>query len=251
MSSGLLTPQSDGASISSFPAIDNQSQELPGKVATIRLAEDVPLRSIEGRSTDSSGGVNISRETVHSWTPSLSLTPPPANDSETRDYLRSGGFGGVPASRGATASIDGRLGMSEVEAAIEVVARGSDGPGASLHPEIRADSNSSSHRRVSRKRSSSRTNIAPHDVTHEELPRDRFHEPVFQQAFSDTKRFISDLTDVLSTSSLCNDPGSTMRRLHEEAGNLARFQCPSTRTVGFVGDSGVGEYDQVANTVLS
>jgi hypothetical protein len=46
MSGGLLVPR-DGASISSFPVADNQSQELAEQIATIRLDEDVPLPSTE------------------------------------------------------------------------------------------------------------------------------------------------------------------------------------------------------------
>jgi hypothetical protein len=110
-----------------------------------------------------------------------------------------------------------------------------------LRLESSAVGNSSSQRRASRRRSSSRTNASPHNVMDEEPPNDRFHEPTFQQAFFDAKRFMSELTDVLSSSSIHNEPDSTMRQLHEEAQKLARFQCPSTRTVGFVGDSGVGK----------
>jgi hypothetical protein len=219
-----------------MPSVDNQSQELAGQVGAIRLSEDVPPPSIEGSPTDSSGGANISRGpgTAHSRTPSLSLTPPLTNAPED---LRS-----RPATRGAANSIDGRLGMSELADAIEGVARNSDSSGALLRPQSPALDNSSSQRRVSRRRSSSRTNIAPHNVMDEEPPNDRFHQPTFQQAISDAKQVMSKLTDVLSSSSIRNDPDSAMRQLYETAGKLANFHCPSTRKVGFVGDSGVGEY---------
>jgi len=219
-----------------MPSVDNQFQELAGQVGAIRLSEDVPLPSIEGSSTDSSGGANISRGpgTAHSRTPSLSLSPPPTNASED---LRSG-----PATHGAANSIDGRLGLSELTDAIEGIARNSDSSGALLHPQSPAPGDRSSQRRVSRRRSSSRTNTAPHNVMDEEPPNERFHQPTFQQAISDAKQIMSKLTDVLSTSSIGNDPDSTMRQLYEKAANLANFHCPSTRKVGFVGDSGVGEY---------
>ncbi|KAF4626102.1 hypothetical protein G7Y89_g12058 [Cudoniella acicularis] len=239
VSSGVLISYSDGDSTSSFPVADNQSQGLAEQVATMRLSEDIPLPSTEGGSSDSLlGGANILRGTTHSRTPSLSLTPPVDE-----------GMGGGPASRRATGSIDDRLGMSEVATAIERIAIGSDNPGVSLRPESPAASNDSSHRRASRRRSSSRINMPPHDVVDEELPHDRFHEPTFQQAFLDAKRSVSKLTDVLSSSSIHNEPDSTMRRLHEEADKLAGFQCPSTRTVGFVGDSGVGK-SSLLNSLL-
>jgi hypothetical protein len=237
----VLIPQGDSASISSFSVTDDQSQELAEQMATIRLDQDVPLPSTEGSSIDSLGGANISRGASHSRTPSLSLTPP-ADASETRDSLHTDRQQGDLASR-ATNSIDGRLGMSEISAAIDSIARGSRRHEALLHAESPAGDNSSTHRRASRRRSSSRISTVPHDVTDEDPPSDPFHDPTFQQAFSDAKRFMSDLTAVLSSSTLHSEPDSTMRRLHEEAGNLARFICPSTRTVGFIGDSGVGEFD--------
>ena len=241
MSSGLLVPR-DGASTSSFPVADNQSQELAEQIATIRLGEDVTLPSTEGGSTDSFGGVNVSRGASHSRTPSLSLTPPPADGSDTYDSLHPERQRGDPASR-APNSIDGRLGMSAVSAAIGGIAGGSDSPSALLHAESAAAHNNSARRRGSRRRSSSRPNIAPHNVMDEDPPSDPFHEPTFQQAFSDAKRFMSELVAVLSSSSLHSDPDSTMRRLHEDTIKLAQFLCPSTRIVGFVGDSGVGKFD--------
>lgn len=133
--------------------------------------------------------------------------------------------------------------MSKVAAAVEGVAGGSDIPSVLLQPRSPAVEDSLPPRRHSRGRSSSHTKMAPHRVVEEELPEDRFNEPTFQQAFSDAKWFMSELTDVLSSSSMCNELDSTVRRLHTEAGNLARFHCSSTRTVGFVGDSGVGKYN--------
>jgi hypothetical protein len=79
-------------------------------------------------------------------------------------------------------------------------------------------------------------------VKDEELPNDRFNEPTFQEAFSDAKRLVEKLTAVLSSNTIRHEQDSTMRQLHEQASKLARFHCPSTRTVGFVGDSGVGKY---------
>ena len=49
------------------------------------------------------------------------------------------------------------------------------------------------------------------------------------------------LATVLSQSSSHRDPGSTAKKLYDAATKLAAFEPPSTRTIGFVGDSGVGK----------
>ena len=48
---------------------------------------------------------------------------------------------------------------------------------------------------------------------------------------------------------LHHEPDSVMRRLHRETEKLSRFECPATRTVGFVGDSGVGK-SSLLNSLL-
>jgi len=225
----LLTSQSDSASITSTTVADNQLfQDLAQHVRTIRLSQDVPRQSIEGSSTDSSGGVPISRGTTHSRTPSVALTPPPAGSSEVL---------------GPVSSIDGRLGMSEVADAIEGIVRGSDGPGVYLRAESPAAGSTYTPRRY-RRRSSSPNSVTRYDVTKEELPNDLFHTAAFQQAFSDAKRLMVELSEVLSSSNVHHEPDSSMRGLCERASELSRFHCPSTRIVGFVGDSGAGTCSQ-------
>lgn len=90
------------------------------------------------------------------------------------------------------------------------------------------------------RRRSSSVNARPYDVADEEPPQDRFHDPAFQQAFADARSLMAQLADVLGSGTLHLEPDSVMRGLREKAGGLARFQCPPTRTVGLVGDSGVG-----------
>jgi hypothetical protein len=89
-----------------------------------------------------------------------------------------------------------------------------------------------------RRRSSSAVEL--HNVADEELPQDAFHSLEFQQAFQDAKQLMSNIEAVLGSSDIHNEPESAMRKLHQEAGRLADFQYPATRTVAFVGDSGVG-----------
>lgn len=177
--------------------------------------------------------------------PSLSPTPPSsttrlsqnaANGAKDKDQamLREGGGTNrkdACLENMRRSSPDSSLNMPDVAAAIEGAARSSSDQAALLEPRNPAIGKGS-NRRFS--------NIIPHNIREEESPQDRFHDPVFQQAFGNAKRLMSDLADVLGSSSLDTDPDSTMQRLHREARDLAQFQCPSSRIVGFVGDSGVG-----------
>lgn len=92
-----------------------------------------------------------------------------------------------------------------------------------------------------RRRSSSRLAEPRHEVESEELPSEPFHAPAFQAAFGDAKDLVSMIRDGLSTSDLSGDPESTLARLVRESTRLANFECQNTRTVGLVGDSGVGK----------
>jgi hypothetical protein len=137
------------------------------------------------------------------------------------------------------------LGMSDMAAALDGVATGSDYPASRLSPEYQGIGGQPSNQASSRRRrSSSRISIPSHDVRDEEPPHNGFHEPIFQQAFGDAKMLMVELVDVLGSSSLHNDADSTMRRLYKQTTDLAHFQCPSSRIVGFVGDSGVGKLDR-------
>jgi hypothetical protein len=105
----------------------------------------------------------------------------------------------------------------------------------------------SGHRR---RRSSSRVNLPPYDVQDEVPPKDRFHDPAFQTAFRDAKEVVADLRVALSSSALHVEEGSTIRRLDEMARSLYQFRCPSTRVVGFVGDSGAGKFQLLPLLIL-
>lgn len=132
--------------------------------------------------------------------------------------------------------------MSQVADAIDDIVTGSpESPIVLLRPEQPGVCNNTPQRR---RRSILRTNTVPHDVADEELPHDQFHESSVQSAISDARRVASELADVLSSSSLSNTPDSTIRRLYVEAQRFSQFRCQSARTVGFVGDSGVGKYSQ-------
>lgn len=133
--------------------------------------------------------------------------------------------------------------LSDVAVAIDAVARGADTREQTLDTEESSvPARTPSPRRGPRgRRSSSRVMVLRYDVRNEPAPVDAFNAPTFQHAFREAKRLMSTMAGVLSSSSLHDDPDTTMHRLQGEARDLAGFQHPSTRKVGFVGDSGVGE----------
>ena len=86
-----------------------------------------------------------------------------------------------------------------------------------------------------------------YDVRNEKPPDDCFNNSPFQEAFRGAKLIMDDLAAVLNSGSHQFEPDSTMKRLHKNAQDLARFQCPSSWIVGFVGASGVGQLHHKAN----
>ncbi|KAF5714445.1 hypothetical protein FMUND_7407 [Fusarium mundagurra] len=162
---------------------------------------DTPLPSTEGITETSS-----SPPSHRHRTPSVSLTPPGGTREETH---------------GLTSAIN-NIRLSDTNGH------------ASLSPEPRRSRNG-----TPRRRRSSTGAAQQHDVADEELPDDAFHSPEFQGAFRDAKQLMSNIQSVLGSSNVHEGSESTMRKLHEEAGKLAAFEYPATRTVGFVGDSGV------------
>ncbi|KAK1447563.1 hypothetical protein CMEL01_09402 [Colletotrichum melonis] len=109
--------------------------------------------------------------------------------------------------------------------------------------------NSLSPRPPRRSRGRSEAALVYHDVKDEELPESRFYDPAVQNAIKDAKALMTQLAGVLEDSPLHINPDSTIRRLYGQALDLSQFEGPSTRTVGFVGDSGVGK-SSVLNSLL-
>jgi hypothetical protein len=93
---------------------------------------------------------------------------------------------------------------------------------------------------TARRRRSSRLSQPRHEVQDEAPPEDRYHAREFQQALAEAQDSMAQLRDVLATHSLHHEPDTVMQRLFRDAQTLCSFQRPSTRTVGFVGDSGAG-----------
>ena len=211
--------------------------------ALIEMA-DIPIPSTETESLPN-GSPSTPRSSISRLrTPSVSITPPPATRTQGTPVRSRNGSSQEEVVRGMNhmrlSEQNGVDNLSDVAEAVDRVARGSDSRAVSLTPEPTASRAGTPRQRRRSRRSSSGVGRLPHSVLDEELPQDAFHSPEFQQAFRDAKQLMSTVEGVLGSSSLHNSPESTIRRLHKEAGELARFEYPSTRTVGFVGDSGVG-----------
>lgn len=133
-------------------------------------------------------------------------------------------------------------GLSEIRAALsnlfDDVGRQSPQP-SNPTPAFRQISLSPRPPRRSRGRSEGP--LVYHEVKDEELPESRFYDPAVQSAIKDAKALMTQLANVLEENPLHTNPDSTIRRLHGKALDLSQFEGPSTRTVGFVGDSGVGK----------
>jgi hypothetical protein len=101
---------------------------------------------------------------------------------------------------------------------------------------------STSGRRSSafRRRSGSHVSHPTHNVADENFSEELFHETRLQEALTNATALVTSLFHVLGSSSLHNEPDSAIRGLSLDASAMSNFQCPSKRTVAFVGDSGVG-----------
>ncbi|KAK5988118.1 hypothetical protein PT974_12258 [Cladobotryum mycophilum] len=221
--------------ISNSSTTDNARSTTPRIFANV----DVPLPSTEEAPEDSPNKhYKASSENRFTSSPSPSIVFTPSSSATSR-------HGSVI--NDLQIFSPNPLGMNELATAVDRVADGSDKIVAHLEPESQTPGRSPGASR--RRRSGSNINSVPHRVEDEEAPPEPFHEASFQRCFMDTKSLASDLKETLGNSSLHQDPDSMMRRLHSEAERLASFQCPSTRTVGFVGDSGVGK-SSLLNSLL-
>ncbi|RWA11880.1 hypothetical protein EKO27_g3224 [Xylaria grammica] len=248
---GGVTPASSTA------ASSRHNFTIPRTEFNFHFSPDIALPSVEWPSSGR-GSYNISTpSTPIPQIPSFSSTP----SSSASRHVSSP----TPTSRGRTtvsgldAQLDGlrlssarpSMDMTEVTDTLQAVVAGRDSCSTPLlDPRLlNSLSPSPGMRSAHRRRSSSRINLEKHNVRDEAPPNDRFNLPAFQQALRDTKRLMTSLADVLGSSVVHNEPDSVMERLHTQAKNLSQFECPSKRTVGFVGDSGAGK-SSLLNSLL-
>lgn len=108
---------------------------------------------------------------------------------------------------------------------------------------LQPDTHLKTPHRSSRRRSSPRLGKECHRVEDEEPPSDAYRTVTFQSGLTKARELMSDLIDVLASSSIHLEPDSAMRSLHDRARKLRSFEPQAMRKVGFVGESGVGESD--------
>jgi hypothetical protein len=196
-----------------------------------------------------------SRSSTPGLTPSLTLSPPlPSSPNVGKSTAQKGGK--TPRNYKTTGlennlsdlDVSGSFCMQKVAGAIEHVTKSIEVP-EDGHPSTGSRAGLHVNRGSRRRRSSSRLDDPIHDIKNEKPPNDRFHNPTFQGAFREAKALMAGFRDTLGSNSLHYEPDSVMQRLHQQAAKLAHFECPSTRTVGFVGDSGVGK-SSLLNSLL-
>jgi len=221
---------------------------------------DVPMPSVEGGSIPSAEILNEwpdQTRRVDSRAPRISVTRSPSSSARSTPQSSQSGDGDEYTSRyrqsptehlsrgiqQVQVSSPDQMGMNTIAAAIDNIAADS-----SARPALPVDGStirrgeSTSRRSSHARRSSSRSVLVRHELATEEPPQDVFNETSFQDAFHNTKRLMADVATELGSSSLHRNPDSVMHRLRNEARDLAEFQCPTTRTVAFVGDSGTGKF---------
>jgi hypothetical protein len=91
------------------------------------------------------------------------------------------------------------------------------------------------------RRSLSHHDPSPHNVADEEPPPQRFHDVDFQQGLANAEGLMKTLAQVLASSPLHTDSESRISELYLQVLDLSVRKNPAARTVGLVGDSGVGK----------
>lgn len=74
----------------------------------------------------------------------------------------------------------------------------------------------------------------------EPLPPAPVYNYRLQDGLKDVKNQLGDLANTMCLSGLVRDSNTSLHTLYEETKKASEFKCPETRTVGFIGDSGVG-----------
>ena len=92
---------------------------------------------------------------------------------------------------------------------------------------------------------SRRTSMDVDDQTdtfhHEPLPSAPIYNSQLQDGLKEVKSLLAEIANTMRLSELTDDPNTSLHKLHEETKMLSEFSYPETRTVGLIGDSGVGE----------
>jgi hypothetical protein len=75
----------------------------------------------------------------------------------------------------------------------------------------------------------------------ESLPNAPIYDARLQDALRNTKQQLGQLKSIMENCPMTFDPSSTLSVLAQQTEHLSQFDYPRTRTIGLLGDSGVGE----------
>ncbi|KAL2829504.1 hypothetical protein BDW59DRAFT_142167 [Aspergillus cavernicola] len=88
-----------------------------------------------------------------------------------------------------------------------------------------------------------------YNVREEELPQAPIYDIRLQNSLRNVRGQLAGLAQCMSGRELVRNPRSTFYELYEQTLGASRFAYPTTRTVGFIGDSGMGK-SSVINSIL-
>lgn len=84
------------------------------------------------------------------------------------------------------------------------------------------------------------TENIPSDIREEPLPAAPVYNHRLQTGLKEVKGELASLADMMALSELKQDQSTDLHSLFERTKRMSVFEYPETRTVGFIGDSGVG-----------
>lgn len=80
-----------------------------------------------------------------------------------------------------------------------------------------------------------------YNIRQEELPQVPIYDIRLQDALRNVRGELADLAQAMSRRELAQDPTTAFHELYKQTLEASRFAYPATRTVGFIGDSGMGK----------
>lgn len=96
---------------------------------------------------------------------------------------------------------------------------------------------------------SDNNNSALDDMPQELLPPAPIFDSDLQRILRDVKGHLSSIISDIEKCPLVDDKESDLSKQHEQVRMASQLDCPETRTVGFIGDSGVGK-SRLINSLL-
>ncbi|KAJ5711184.1 hypothetical protein N7488_005340 [Penicillium malachiteum] len=138
-----------------------------------------------------------------------------------------------------------------VGSGLSTVTNPHENPVESMESEIHSDSTEMSHtleRSVSVVSRESRTSIRG-AIRDESLPNVPIYDARLQDQVKEVKSKLTSLVTSIGSSALVHDQSSSLHAHYQKVKKASKFEYPEIRTVGFIGDSGVGK-SSLINSLL-